>query len=77
MGLNHLVQQELAVLDMFDETTTQSGIKIRSDASPLVIAAAKRLYRKGMVSQEDGGYLTPIGFEAATSLKNLLRVLDQ
>lgn len=76
MGLNHLAQQELAVLAMFDESTTQSGIKIRSDASPLIIAAAKRLFKKGLITHEDGGYLTPLGFEAATSFKNVLRILN-
>ncbi|MGN0920412.1 MAG: TIGR02647 family protein [Cellvibrio sp.] len=76
MGLNHLAQQELAVLAMYDDTTTQAGIKIRSDASPLVIAAARRLFKKGLITQEDGGYLTPLGFEAATSFKNVLRILD-
>lgn len=76
MGINQLMQQELAVLSMFDETSTQAGIKIHSDASPVTIAAAKRLHRKGLISQEDGGYLTPLGFEAATHFKNAIRILN-
>jgi uncharacterized protein (TIGR02647 family) len=34
-----------------------------------VIAAAKRLFDKGIVTQEDGGYLTNLGYDLADHAK--------
>jgi len=39
------------------------GLKIHNDAEPAVIAAAKRLFDKGIVTLPDGGYLTDLGHD--------------
>lgn len=57
--------QELNALLRFDPTTDQQGLKVHKTADAEVIAAVKRLHAKGLVTQADGGYLTPLGREAA------------
>ncbi len=57
--------QELKALIRFDPDSEQQGLKVRSTADAEVIAAMKRLHAKGLVTQADGGYLTPLGREAA------------
>lgn len=57
---------ELAILRLYNLTTTQEGIKVHShSAEPSAVAAAERLYSRGFVTQDDGGYLTELGREAA------------
>ncbi|MGR9046744.1 MAG: TIGR02647 family protein [Gammaproteobacteria bacterium] len=56
---------ELNILLHYNLTTTLEGIKIHHDAEPTVIEAVKRLHRKGLVTQADGGYLTDLGRTAA------------
>lgn len=67
---------ELNVLNLFDLSNHQEGIKIhKSTAKQEAIDATKRLYEKGIVSQEDGGYLTSIGLDAAEHAQQLLMIL--
>lgn len=66
---------EINILIKFNRDTSQEGIKVHKTASPENIAAAKRLFEKGLVTQEDGGYLTFAGRETAEhalSLHDLL-----
>jgi len=67
---------ELHVLMLYDLSTNQKGIKIHSEAEPDVIAAAKRLFAKGFISQTDGGYLTYLGNEAAEHAQTLYTMLN-
>jgi uncharacterized protein (TIGR02647 family) len=67
--------EELNVLLRFDLATNQQGIKIHKDASTTVIEAASRLHAKGLLSQIDGGYLTPLGRDAAEHAQTLLSIL--
>ncbi len=64
---------ELEFLARYDLGSYQSGIKVHNDAPVDVISAAQRLYDKGMISQEDGGYLTDRGIETAESLHRILQ----
>jgi len=66
---------ELELLTLFNLSTTQEGLKVHHVAAPQAIAAAKRLYDKGLVSQPDGGYLTGLGLEAAEHAQVLLTIL--
>jgi len=66
---------ELELLARFDLGSLQSGIKIHHEAPATVIAAAERLFDKGMISQQDGGYLTDRGLEAAEALDRSLSLL--
>lgn len=66
---------ELDTLLRFDLATSQKGIKIRSIADTTVIAATERLHAKGLITQVDGGYLTPLGRDAAERAQILLSIL--
>lgn len=70
------LMQELDILCRFDLDTTQHGIKVHSDAQPELIAAAERLYHKGLLTQDDGGYLTGLGRDAALHAQTLLQILS-
>lgn len=67
--------EELNILMMFDLTTTLAGIKVHSNATPEAIAAAERLFNKGLLTQVDGGYLTTLGHEAAQHAQSAIQLL--
>jgi len=69
------IVDELNILVRYNLTTTLEGIKVHHTAAPDVIAATLRLYNKGLLSQEDGGYLTSLGREAAEHAHALLDLL--
>ncbi|WP_415892165.1 TIGR02647 family protein [Neptuniibacter sp. PT8_73] len=75
MPYNEEIMQELNVLNMFNLDTTQEGIKVHSSAKPEIISATQRLFDKGLVTQTDGGYLTPLGHDAAENSQTLLTIL--
>ncbi len=75
MPYNDDIMQELNVLNMFNLNTTQEGIKVHSSARPELINATQRLFDKGLITQNDGGYLTPLGHDAAESTQTLLTIL--
>ena len=66
---------ELNTLIRFDLATSQQGIKVHKTADPAVIAAARRLHAKGLLTQVDGGYLTSLGRNAAECAQAVLSVL--
>jgi uncharacterized protein (TIGR02647 family) len=66
---------ELKLLLLFELDTVQQGIKIHHHAAPERIAAAQRLHAKGLITQQDGGYLTDRGLEAAQHAESLLGLL--
>jgi uncharacterized protein (TIGR02647 family) len=67
---------ELNILVRFKLTTTQEGIKVHKTAAPAIIEATQRLYHKGLITLEDGGYLTTLGHEAAEQSHILLGLLN-
>lgn len=68
---------ELNLLALFDPSSSLEGIKVHQhSADPAMVAAAERLYYKGLISQKDGGYLTPLGSEAAEHVQKMLAVLS-
>jgi len=69
--------EELNILALYNLKTTQEGVKIHSTAEPEVIAAAKRLFDKGLISQVDGGYLTELGRKAAEHTQDLLLIMRE
>ncbi|MDX1636206.1 MAG: TIGR02647 family protein [Marinobacter sp.] len=67
---------ELNLLALFESGSAQEGIKVHShSASPEAVAAAERLYNKGLISQKDGGYLTSLGCETVEHTQKLLGIL--
>lgn len=67
--------EELEILARYDVSTTFAGIKVHHTADTATIAATERLFNKGLVTQIDGGYLTPLGMEAAEHLQNMLTIV--
>lgn len=67
--------EELNVLARYNLTTTLEGIKVHKSADPAMINTIKRMYDKGLLSQEDGGYLTDLGREAAEHAQMALTIL--
>jgi uncharacterized protein (TIGR02647 family) len=68
--------EELNILVLYNLSTTQEGIKVHKTAAPEAIAATKRLYDKGLLTQEDGGYLTSMGHEAAEQAQTVLNLIN-
>ncbi|KLV03921.1 DNA-binding protein [Photobacterium aquae] len=75
MPYNADLMHEMNLLVKFPMHSEREGIKVRSDAAPETVAAAKRLYAKGLVTQEDGGYLTFSGHQTVEHAKAALRIL--
>lgn len=75
MTLSSDLVDELHILLLFDAANTQEGIKVHSTADPASVAATRRLFDKGLLSQPDGGYLTGLGQDAAEHAQTLLTIL--
>lgn len=67
---------ELEILALFNLGNTLEGLKVHQTAAPSAIAAAHRLFDKGLISQPDGGYLTSLGHEAAEHAQSILTILN-
>ncbi|MAC46087.1 TIGR02647 family protein [Oceanospirillum beijerinckii] len=76
MRLSEEQHQEVNILIQFNLSSMQQGVKVHSDADPEMIEAAKRLYAKGLITQEDGGYLTSLGHTAAEHAQALKTILS-
>ena len=70
------IVDELNVLVLFDISNAQEGLKVHSSASDDSIAATRRLFDKGLITQNDGGYLTDLGLEAAEHAQSLWGILS-
>ena len=75
MPFSQQLVDELNVLMHFNLASTLEGIKVHTTAEPALIAATRRLYDKGLVTQVDGGYLTDLGREAAEHAEAVLTIL--
>lgn len=68
--------EEMEILLLFDLASIQEGIKVHKAAGPEAVAATKRLFDKGLITQVDGGYLTDIGLRAAEHAQGLQTILS-
>ncbi len=75
MPLQQALVDEIEVLLRYNLESTQEGIKVHHSAREGIVEATKRLYNKGLVDSEDGGYLTDLGHEAAEHTQAALRIL--
>jgi uncharacterized protein (TIGR02647 family) len=75
MLYNQELVDELNVLARYNLASLQEGIKIHKDAAPEVVDAAARLFQKGLVDHQDGGYLTHLGVEVAEKVQSVLTIL--
>jgi len=68
---------ELNLLALFNSPSSLEGIKVHQhDAAPETVAAAERLFRKGLITQKDGGYLTSLGSETVEHTQKLMGILS-
>ncbi len=74
--IDERVFTEMHVLAKFNLDTNLEGIKVHSSADPEIVEATRRLFEKGLVTQQDGGYLTSLGRIASGHTQDLLRILD-
>lgn len=77
MLLSEPLHEELDVLALFNPESTLAGIKIHHDAPHPAIAAGQRLFDKGLITQVDGGYLTPLGQEVVRHLDSVVTILKR
>lgn len=75
MPISTNLAEELTILARYNLSTTQAGIKVHHTATPETIAAIKRLHGKNLITQDDGGYLTDLGFETAEHIQRALTIL--
>ena len=70
------LSNELNLLSQFNLKNEMDGIRIHADAAQELKDAAKVLHTKGLITEDDGGYLTDLGRKAAEhadALKMILR----
>jgi uncharacterized protein (TIGR02647 family) len=77
MSLGQEFLEEVELLNLFDLHSTLEGLKIHHEAAPERISAAKRLFVKNIITLEDGGFLTPLGREAAELAQGLVTMLRE
>ena len=75
MNLSQEFLEEVELLNLFDLHSSLEGLKSHHEAAPGRIAAGKRLYGKNIVTLEDGGFLTPLGVDAAEHAQALITML--
>lgn len=67
---------EIHLLSLYNLASHLEGVKVHHDAEPHLIEAAKRLFDKGLTTQDDGGYLTDLGIEVAEHTQRMLTILS-
>ncbi|MEO3679856.1 TIGR02647 family protein [Rheinheimera fenheensis] len=75
MPISPQLNAEIRVLTLFNLDSAMEGIKVHKSADADTLAAISRLYEKGLVTQQDGGYLTDLGIHCAEHLQIALRIL--
>ncbi|TNE83583.1 MAG: TIGR02647 family protein [Gammaproteobacteria bacterium] len=67
---------ELNLLSLFQSSSSQEGLKVHQHSAPAeTVDAAQRLHNKGLITQNDGGYLTHLGSEAVELTQKLQSIL--
>lgn len=75
MAMSPDLFEEIKLLTLFNLDTTQAGIKVHKEADIAAVAAAQRLFDKGLTTRVDGGYLTGLGLDAAQHADSLKTIL--
>ncbi|MFC3034796.1 TIGR02647 family protein [Pseudoalteromonas fenneropenaei] len=71
MAIDNNMMEELALLAKFPSKSLHQGLKLHKDADPQLLAAAERLFNKGVIDSVDGGYLTDLGHDLREHLDKL------
>ena len=75
LQLNEELIEEMKLILLFPLDSLASGLKIHHDAPVTTRHAAIRLFDKGFITLEDGGYLTELGRELAEHTHNAVTLL--
>ena len=75
MQLDQEIIDDIELLNLFNLSNSQEGLKIHHEAAPARIASAARLFENNIITKVDGGYLTPLGIEAAKHTQALVGIL--
>jgi len=76
MHLDSELVEELSLLSRYRMNSDPAGIEIGQAAEAAVIAAAQRLFEKGLIERADGGALTDSGREAVMHMSRLFNQLS-
>ncbi len=76
MHLDSELIEELSLLSRYRMNSDPAGIVIGQAAEAGVIAAAQRLFEKGLIERVDGGALTDSGREAVMHMSRLFNQLS-
>ncbi len=76
MAFTPALIEELEILSHYPVSTTLTGVKVHKTAETAVIDATERLFKKGLITQVDGGYLTALGLEVATHTQDVLTIMN-
>ncbi len=75
MPVNAELNAEIRILNLFNLDSSLEGIKAHKTADDESRAAIARLFQKGLLTQEDGGYLTDLGRHCAEHVQIAMRIL--
>ena len=75
MHIHHELVDELSLLRRFG-MGGPVAMDVHDNPDPAVIAAAGRMFEKGLISAPDGGQLTDSGREAVEHMERLFNLLD-
>ena len=75
MNLDSELINELSLLRRFSMGGAVA-MNVQDNPDPAVIAAAQRMFAKGLITTSDGGQLTDSGQEAVGHMERLLNLLD-
>lgn len=76
MAIQQQLIDEFEILLRYNLATTYEGIKVHHDARPALRYATARLFDKGLITQQDGGYLTDLGHEVAEHIQSATAILQ-
>lgn len=75
MQMTQDMRDELDLILKFPDKSLMQGLKIHHDADQAMVSAAQRLFDKGITTQVDGGYLTPLGHDLQEHAQTLYSAL--
>jgi len=74
----HLDPELIAELNLLQRFSMGGPVamNVHDNSDPAVIAAAQRMFAKGLITASDGGQLTDSGQQAIEHMERLLNLLD-
>lgn len=78
MELSAEFLHDIEFLNLYNlNSALEGGVKIHHEANPRRVASAQRLFEAGLLTQNDGGYLTMLGVEVAEHAQAIVRLLPK